>query len=150
MPITILPAHPTDASTLTPMGLLAFSNDPLNRRLLKLSTATPAQLAAHEQWRIKRNERRMAGPGKFWFKAVDDESGEVLGFTGALAPGQEGAAAGLLKDDGEVPEVMDRDWMRVWEEGLEGLKGECLGERSDYWCEFFFFLVSLLPFLFVV
>lgn len=140
MAITILPAQPSDASTLVPIGLLAFSADPLNCALLKLSTATPAQLAAHLQWRIKRNERRMAGPGGFWFKAVDSESGEVLGFTGALAPEVDAGAhagAGALQIDGEVPEVVDREFMGRWERGLEGLKEECLGARRDYWCEFF-------------
>ncbi|KAM0719282.1 hypothetical protein Q7P37_005187 [Cladosporium fusiforme] len=139
MAITILPALPSDSATLTPIGLLAFANDPLNAAMVKASTSTPSQLDEHLQWRIKRNERRMQGAGKFWFKAVDSETGEMIGYTGILAPeagvkfNNVAVGAGSVEAEGGMPEIIDREWLVVWEGIMEELKERHLKGRDDYW-----------------
>ncbi|KAL1589293.1 hypothetical protein WHR41_02294 [Cladosporium halotolerans] len=133
MSITILPALPTEAATITPIGVLAFANDVFNARLAK-PNGTPAQHEEYLQWRIRRNERRMAKPGGTWFKAVDAETGEVVGCTGVQAPGPE---EGEGEANGEVqeaePEIFNGEFMREWHEAMEKVRKECMGERQDYW-----------------
>lgn len=150
MSITILPALPTDAATITPIGVLAFANDVFNARLAK-PNGTPAQHEEYLQWRIRRNERRMAKPGGTWFKAVDAETGEVVGCTGLQAPGPE---EGEGEANGEVqeaePEIFNGEFMREWHEAMEKVRKECMGERQDYWCESFGFLLGSCSVFFVL
>lgn len=145
MAITILPATPSDSAVLTPIGLLAFANDPLNQALVTTTTPTPAQQEEYVQYRIQRNERRMAGPGKSWFKAVDSDTGEVLGYTGILAPEQVKVLGGVVAGsgpanaDGPLPEILNREWVDVVEREFGALKKRHLDGREDFWCESFFF-----------
>lgn len=86
MPITILPATSDDVPQMTHVGLLAFQDDLLNRAIIPLHKATPEQLEEHWAWRQARMVQRMTGPGRFFYKAVDEESGNVVGNCAIFAP----------------------------------------------------------------
>lgn len=138
MTIDIVPATPEDASTLVPIGLLAFSKDPLNRAIEKYADLTPAQRSEHLQWRIGRSKLRMTGPRKHWFKAIDSETGNLVGYTGAAAPEKEEqpkTTTSILEHLTEAPATIDRELAAAAERELEEVKKRNVGDRKDLWCK---------------
>jgi hypothetical protein len=137
MAITILPVTPSDAPSLTSLGLQAFSTDPLNAALEKYSTLDPTQRSEYLSWRTERNRRRMTGPGKFWFKAVDSATGNLVGYVGMLAPERSRPGPEAV-DEGLASAPANAD-MALWGDfvgRLEEMRERCMGGRGDYWCKF--------------
>jgi hypothetical protein len=136
MPIEILPATGSDVSALTIVGLQAFANDPLNKALEKVAELDPTQRSEHLQWRTQYNLRRMTGPGKFWFKAVDSATGDLVGYVGMVAP-KESRPEPVKADESraEVPANVDLGLLGAFERKCEEMQKRHMGEWDDYWCE---------------
>lgn len=139
MAISILPATLADVRIMMPTGVKAFSSDPLNRAIENVDKATPEQRQDYLEWRIARNEKRMTGPGKHWFKAVDTDSGAIVGYTGIMAPEAE-SVNGL--PEGKEPElnaataaIMNKELYGEVERKLGEARERCMGARKDYWCK---------------
>jgi hypothetical protein len=143
MAIKIIPADHNDAPRLVPIGIRAFKNDELHKRLENLEGLTPAELDQHMQWRIERNVRRMAGPHDHWYQAIDTETGEPVGYTGILAP-EKGKTKGLFAADVEtelpMPACINKEVHDMVAETSDRLRKEYMGVRGDYWCKFLTFL----------
>lgn len=141
MAIDIVRAIPSDASSIVPVGLRAFEADRLNQELelRHLRDLTPTQQNEHLQWRIKRNERRMTGADKYWFKAVDSETGNPVGYTGMVPAKKESpettTAASINDIFTEVPATIDLELYAVLERTLEEVKKRHMGDRDDFWCK---------------
>jgi len=147
MAITILPATLDDAPELTAMGILGFQDDLLNRAILPLHEATPAQLSEHLQWRTARLRDRMTGPGKYYVKAVDSETGAIVGNCGIQAPevvveqAREGTeVSGSEVADGEekpkkleLPSILKVEMQDRLEGVMKVAQKEILGGREDVW-----------------
>jgi hypothetical protein len=139
MTITILPATVSDAASLTSTGLQAFATDPLNKALENYSALNPTQRSEYLQWRSERNLRRMTGSGKFWFKAVDSASGDLVGYVGMLAPERsrpEPESDGVDEGLANAPTNADMVLFGVFVGRLEEMRERLMGGRGDYWCEF--------------
>jgi hypothetical protein len=155
MAIKVLPIAPEDARILVPMGFAAFATDAMNIRVFDPSNKTSAQIAEHLAWRTERFKHRSTGPGKFFFKAVDEESGAVTGSVGLYSPeatkktpaalvpaaAQEAEEEGLKLPASTPKETVE--FFEMLEKKMEGLKKEVLGERGDFWCEFPFYYFLL-------
>jgi len=137
MTIDIVPATGPDAASLTSVGLQAFSTDPLNAALESYSSLDPTQRSEYLQWRTERNRRRMTGPGKFWFKAVDSATGNLVGYVGMLAP-ERSRPEPETPDDwfASTPANADLELFGVFVGKLEEMKEKVMGARDDYWCKF--------------
>jgi hypothetical protein len=136
MAITILPATSSDVVPLTIVGLQAFADDPLNKALEKFAELDPAQRSEHLQWRTQYNLRRMTGPGKFWFKAVDSATGELVGYVGMVGPKRTRPEPPKIDENhAEVPANVDVELLGVFERTCEEMRKRHMGERDDYWCE---------------
>ncbi|OQO01349.1 hypothetical protein B0A48_12904 [Cryoendolithus antarcticus] len=134
MPFEIVKATSADAEALTPIGAAAFLTDGLNLRIGDPRTFTPEQTRESEAWRQTRFKARADGPGKFWFKAIDSETGRIAGYSGIFTPESvKAGAASLNAGDGdiEIPSFLDRAFMDVMEERMKGFKGSVLGERKE-------------------
>ena len=80
----------------------------------------------------------MTGPGKFWFKAVDSTTGDLVGYVGMLAPKKtrpepEGSVDGW---HASAPANTDLALFAVFVGKLEEMQEKLMGRRDDYWCEF--------------
>jgi ribosomal protein S18 acetylase RimI-like enzyme len=139
MTITILPATvSSDARTLTSTGLQAFSTDPLNKALENYSSLNPTQRSEYLQWRTERNLDRMTGPGKFWFKAVDSATGDLVGYVGMLAPKKTRPESESSVDGwhASAPANTDLALFAAFVGKLEEMQERLMGRRDDYWCKF--------------
>jgi hypothetical protein len=139
MTIDIFLATGSDAAALTSTGLQAFATDPLNKALENYSALNPTQRSEYLQWRTERNLRRMTGPGKFWFKAVDSASGDLVGYVGMLAPERSRPGPesnGVDEGLADAPANADMVLFGVFVGKLEEMRERLMGERRDYWCKF--------------
>lgn len=169
MPFAILPATVDDVPEMVPVGLLGFQNDLLNRAILPLHEATPEQLEEHLTWRMARQRDRMTGEGRYFVKAVDEETGAIVGVCGIFSPevvrqnakeGTEASGAEVVSvPDGEakqkpkkleMPSILKVELQERLEGVMKTAQGEILGEREDVWSEFLrslFFFPFLLVYL---
>lgn len=139
MTIDIVRAIPSDASSIVPVGLRAFEADRLNQELelRHLRDLTPTQQDEHLQWRIKRNERRMTGSDRHWFKAVNSETGSPVGYTGMTPPEKASPdTTNLEAIFSEVPASIDLELYSVLSRKLEEVIKRHMRDRDDYWCKF--------------
>jgi len=136
MTITIVPATVSDARDLTFTGLQAFSSDPLNKALENYSSLNPTQRSEYLAWRTERNLDRMIGPGRFWFKAVDSATGDLVGYVGMLAPKKtrpEPESEAADEWHASAPANTDLELFSVFIEKLEEMQEKLMGARDDYW-----------------
>lgn len=150
MAITIVPATVDDAPELTRVGMLGFQDDLLNRTILPLHEATPAQLSEHLQWRVARARDRMTGPGKFYVKAVDSETGAIVGSCGIQSPevvaknardgievsGSEVADGDEKPKKLELPSIVKVELQERLDGVMKEAQREILGQREDVWSRF--------------
>jgi GNAT superfamily N-acetyltransferase len=138
MTITILLATVSDAASLTSVGLQAFSTDPLNKALENYSALDPTQRSEYLQWRTERNLDRMTGSGKFWFKAVDSATGDLVGYVGMLAPKKTRPEpeSSVGEWHASAPANTDLELFAVFVGKLEEMQERLMGGRDDYWCKF--------------
>lgn len=137
MAIDIVLATGSDVGPLTIAGLQAFADDPLNKALEKVSELNPTERSTHLQWRTQYNLRRMTGPGKFWFKAVDSATGNLVGYVGMLAPKETRPEVPSDTDGShaEVPANVDVELLAVFERKCEEMQKRHMAGRDDYWCK---------------
>ncbi|GAM86997.1 hypothetical protein ANO11243_050180 [Dothideomycetidae sp. 11243] len=133
MTIEIHPATEQDAEELTPIAMAAFRNDVLNVKvepiLSESNPATSEQRAEYVKYRTERLRNRLTGTDKYWYKAVDVDTGKAVGLTGIYGPtAEQGAAADKPLPDPEANAVVEG----VHAE-LTRCKKEFLGERQDVW-----------------
>ena len=146
MTVTILPATVSDARALTSTGLQAFSTDPLNKALENYSALDPTQRNEYLQWRTERNLDRMTGPGKFWFKAVDSTTGDLVGYVGMLAPKKTRPEPERSVDEwhASAPANTDLELFATFVRKLEEMQEELMGGGRIIGVSFAF-LTRLLP-----
>lgn len=138
MTIEIVPASAADAPVLCPVGTLAFADDALNSHFGRPSQLTAAQNEESLNWRIHRFKARAEGEGKFWFKAIDSDTGAVVGYSGIFSPEAVKQKAGSISQAAEaLPSFMDATVIGQFEEKLEAFKKKVLGEGgNEVWCEY--------------
>lgn len=133
MSISIRQATPEDAGAIIDCAMLAFQNDHMSNQYFYLDVATPQQLAEYRNWRVSLAKLRMDGEGgKYWFKAVDDSNGSIVGFCGLFAPDVEPPAHASAAVP--LPALMNHDLDREFRELLETTKKKWIGGRDDVWC----------------
>lgn len=140
MSISILPCTSSDAAATIDIGMRAFADDPLNRRTMNLAAATPTQLEQFRAWRTGMAELRMSGPGKHYFKAVDDGTREVVGFVGMYAPEGFGGEAGW-QSPAPAPDFIDDDAQGEVRAKQRAAREKWVGPRGDVWCESVYLLM---------
>lgn len=135
MATDIIPGTGADASLLTPGGLEAFAEDPLNRALENFGQLDPTQQSDHLQCRTQRNLLRMTGPGKHWCKAVDSATGKLVEYVGMLAPKKRGLS--LLASTGSVvaPGNVGLELLALFEHKLGGAGKLPHGRQGRFWCK---------------
>lgn len=137
MSITVTPATPTDALTLTKIGLAAYANDKLFNIFLpqdeeSRSLSVPQQEIAYLAWRTERSRKRISGEGKYWFKAID-ERGDIVGFTGVYEPEVYNRA--VEEGNGQVSEFVDQKLLVEAEWAKKVGREKYFGERRGVWCK---------------
>jgi hypothetical protein len=80
--ISIVPCRIEDAEEMEPVGTAAFATDPVNQAIFDVTTANEDDLADYRAWRMQLNRERMKGDGKYYFKAIDDDTGKIIGYIG--------------------------------------------------------------------
>lgn len=80
----------------------------------------------------------MTGPGKFWFKAVDSATGNLVGYVGMLAPKKTRPEPESSVDEwhASAPANTDLELFAVFVGKLEEMQEKLMGGRDDYWCKF--------------
>ena len=137
MSISIQPAVIEDADEMLDVGIAAFAGDLMNMAIFNLDNATPEELAEHSQWRTSMTRLRISGQGKHWFKAIDEASGKIVGFTGLYSPDADTSNLASLPK----PKCINVEVYNEIISTLEAAKKELMGNRQDYWCK------NLLPFM---
>ena len=130
MTINIYPAGPDDAYAMSEAGFAAFENDVLSNAQYQLKTAPPERLEEYRKYRIALTHLRMEGKGKYWFKAVDDSNGRLVGYTGLYSPEAEPVPFWTLPR----PEYGNLDVDNEVHEKLDKCKEKNIGDRKDIWC----------------
>lgn len=131
MAITLLPSTVEDASDMLETGLAAFANDKLNIAQFHTDTATPEQMDEFRAWRRSLSHARMTGPGKHWFKAVDDSNGRLVGSIGLYDPHV------VAPDPLAFPHPSHTN-VEITKElrgKMKAVKDKHIGNRDDVWCE---------------
>lgn len=129
MGIIILPATADDAAEMVRVGMKAFANDLLNQKMFNLGSASPEEIEEYRQWRTSVARLRMSGPGKYYFKAVDETSGAIRGYAALNSPGAESVPHDALSRPKFVDTKADDDLM----EKMKATRDEFLGDRKDVW-----------------
>lgn len=80
----------------------------------------------------------MTGPGKFWFKAVDSATGDLVGYVGMLAPKKTRPDFESSVDGwhASAPANTDLALFAAFVGKLEEMQERLMGRRDDYWCKF--------------
>ena len=131
MAIKILPATPDDAPELIDVGVKAFANDPLSQAAFNISTAPPEQVEEYKQWRVGLSRLRMAGVGKHYFKAVDEESGTIVGYAGLNGPDVKQVPHSAV----ERPSFYKVEVEEELQSKMKSTREKCIGGREDLWCK---------------
>ena len=146
MAIEVQPSGEEDASILVPLGIRAFADDAMNQKIFDPATATAEQNKEHLEWRIERHKKRVRGVGRYYFKAIDEETGAVCGYSAVMSPegkrgnvleGTQGAGTGGV-EEANLPVSTPKetkDFLLAMDEKMKALKKDALGEREDVWCK---------------
>lgn len=129
---------PADAIAMVTIGGLAFEGDPLESEAIRLDIATAEEREDYVEWRVARIMQRLAKPGSHWFKAVDAETGEMVGFSGIYDTrlGQDVTSFNQPSDVNSLPfpKIVNKQMMDEHGKELEEKRVELMGNRADYWC----------------
>jgi hypothetical protein len=131
MAIKILPATPDDAPELIDVGMKAFANDPLAQATFNVSTAPPEQVEEYKQWRVGLSRLRMTGTGRHYFKAVDEDSGAIVGYAGLNGPDVERVPHSAV----ERPSFYNIEVEEELQAKMKSTREQCISGREDLWCE---------------
>lgn len=132
VPIKILPATGEDAPDLLEVGIKAFAHDLLSNSTFDLQAATPEQAEEYREWRNGLSRLRMSGPGRHYFKALDEASGKIVGYAGIFGPNVERPPHTAVPRPSFLNTEVDDELM----EKLKVTREECLHGREDLWCKF--------------
>ena len=133
MAISILPATLEDADEMIEVSMAAFAKDRLSIAHNRLDRASPDQLAVWRRWRYVMMKVRMDGEGKYWFKAVDDTTGSIVGYAGLYAPGAAPVAATMASLP--LPIFMNQEIEEDLRAMQKSAKAKHLDDRDDVWCK---------------
>lgn len=132
MTFSILPVSmPEDALTLSSTHFEAFAEDPL------FTAGFPTPMTAEQRqefiaWRSGLLIQRCTRPGKHYFKAVDDETGHIVAFSGWAGPSKQRHEK---EDDqstfGGMPAFLKREFYEEFDRALAEVKKRALGDRDD-------------------
>jgi hypothetical protein len=152
--IFILPAHPTDASTLARLHYKSFSSD---TGLQTSSFPTDRPLTADEEssylaWRTARQGARIEKEDFHVFKAVDQSSGSIVGCVSLKSPkssdsrrkngghsggenvGEDGEKPKVRRYEG-APEFLNMTVFSEMEAKAAAAKEKFVG-NGEMWCKF--------------
>lgn len=142
MTISILRADVSDAASTIDVGMRAFEDNALSQLTMNLHTATPEQVQHWREWRTDMAKMRIDGPGRYYFKAVDDDTGEMLGFTGIYAPEVYNAEAPGHAPT-PAPDWINHEAENEFRTAQTAMSRKHLGERKDVWCQWFRLLLTM-------
>lgn len=131
MSISIERAGPQDAAAMLDAYIAAFATDALSETTFALSTASEAESTEFRDWREDVTRLRMIGPGKHYFKAVDDTTGFIAGYAGFYDSDADPPVQSLIP----APARMNREVSDEVRVKLARAKLELLGWRKDCRCE---------------
>lgn len=137
--IFITPASISDAPTFFQLASEAFTDDDLYQHG-QSCCKTPEHRKAYQDWRTQLYVETMTGSNKHSYKAVDHNSGKVVGFVILHGPvSAEEKRKGKRYEN--VPRFMDRDFYEALGEGFKKMRGDVLGdEEAKSWCKFNFLI----------
>ncbi|QIW95100.1 hypothetical protein AMS68_000618 [Peltaster fructicola] len=134
MGIKVEKATPEDAPALTRIGHHAFENDVFQRKAIRFDGANAAQTEEYWTWRIGRMRARLAKSDAHWHKAVDTDTGEIVGFTGIIEPNNaEIDEAFNAQHKDHLPEIVDGPLFAEHAAKMSTTKERLLGDRNDFW-----------------
>jgi len=135
MSINIQPCKPGDAEDMIIAGEAAFADDDLNNAIFNPRNGTPEEVAEYRAWRIARSRQRQSGEGKFYFKAVDESNGRIVGYVGLFTPSVD---IGAQQPSAARPACMNVEFEKATMERLDAVEKKWIGDRKDVWCMFVF------------
>jgi hypothetical protein len=129
--INILPATEQDAKDFAELTIVSNAQDMMFVYICPHDrNATVSQRSEHLRWRTKRMGNRMQSAGTYWFRAVDVQTGRVVGITGVIAPHCD--KSGWTN---EPSEAIDEELFEECAQMIAQKKKELLGDRGDVWCK---------------
>ncbi|KAM3420996.1 hypothetical protein BST61_g1422 [Cercospora zeina] len=121
---------PEQAGICVELGYKAFANDLLNRSLLP-DPITPEQEKEYVDWRKSVARRRLEGENRHWLMAVDETTGEVVGYAGWNGPAAE--PVGHAPTEGR-PTWVNIEPLDEFLSAIEASRKELgYADRTDYW-----------------
>lgn len=138
MTIAILPVTSEDVPEMIDVGMKAFAKDPLAQAAFNTATATPDQIEEYKQWRVDLARLRIAGPGKHYFKAVDEETGAIVGYAGLNGPDVKRLGHNAIPS----PNFYDLQIDEELRSKMQLTRDACISGREDLWCKSVLFQVD--------
>ncbi|KAK5172677.1 uncharacterized protein LTR77_002797 [Saxophila tyrrhenica] len=129
MPITIEPCKYDDAETMIITGEAAFAEDALNNAIFDPKQGTPEEAFEYRNWRITITKQRLSGEGKYYFKAMDDSNGRLVGYIGLVDPKVDIHA----QSKAPHPDFVNMEFFERVHERIEEAKRKWVGGREDVW-----------------
>ncbi|PPJ60523.1 hypothetical protein CBER1_03194 [Cercospora berteroae] len=130
MGIRIERAGPDDSNACVELGFKAFQSDLLNRSVLP-EQVTPEQEREYIEWRKSIFRRRLEGENRHWLMAVDESTGEVVGYAGWNGPAAK--PVGSPPEEGR-PAFVNIELFDSLLKAIEEAQKELgYADRSDYW-----------------
>ena len=131
MAIKIVPASIDDAAEMIDVGMKAFANDQLAKATFDVQSATSEEVEEYKRWRIGLSKLRMSGANNHYFKAVDEETGVLVGYAGLNGPDTEPVSHSAIPR----PKGLNSDVDDEFSEKQKSTRETYLGDRKDFWCE---------------
>ncbi|KAF2149181.1 acyl-CoA N-acyltransferase [Myriangium duriaei CBS 260.36] len=128
MAVQILPVAFDDSAEMMPVGMAAFANDELEKASYPTVSMNQSELDSHLQWRTERLRARISGIGKHWFKAIDSESGKIIGFSGIYDPRADRTPSSNPLEEGATKNPSPSP-----QEQINERQKKILGDRKDIW-----------------
>lgn len=143
MSTTITKAVCADIPTIVALRAAAYANDRLHQLGLPGPT-TPDQKREYQQYQLDSMYLRFEMPNRNYFKAVEESSGRIVGFSCWNAPEREAKGnGGSGKVMPELPGFVDKKKFDDVGKSFTEAKGKIVGGRDDYWCMLSFFFATL-------
>jgi hypothetical protein len=133
MSYSILPCTIDDVDAMTTCGEEAFANDAMVTAVFNPRNATAEQIKAHHEYRNAIGRKRIVGPGKYYFKAVDEGTGSLVGFVGLFDPQIDVGSQSQI--DVERPGGFNQEFESKFRSALRAAEAKAIGDRKDVWCK---------------
>jgi hypothetical protein len=129
--ISIVPCRMEDVEEMEPVGTAAFATDPVNQAIFDVTTANEDDLADYRAWRVQLNRERMKGDGKYYFKAVDDATGKMIGYIGIFDPSVDIAAQAQFPR----PACINVEAEKSLKDQLHEAEERWMNSQERMWCK---------------